>query len=234
MLTRLSSALRFPPAEQAGRDGLLAWGGDLSPERLVLAYRSGIFPWFSAGQPILWWSLDPRTVLETNLVTVPRSLGKVVRQRRYRITLDRAFAQVVEACAAAPRPGQDGTWIDARMKTAYLALHERGVAHSAEAWDDQGQLVGGLYGVAVGRLFAGESMFAQRPDASKVAFVHLVRQLERWGFPLIDCQMATAHLQRFGAVNWPRTRYLDAIRTLAQPPDRLGPWSFDQDFWCDG
>jgi leucyl/phenylalanyl-tRNA--protein transferase len=212
----------------------LAIGGDLRPERLVLAYRSGIFPWFSAGQPLLWFSLDPRTVLETNQVKVPRSLGKVVRQRRYRITLDQAFAAVIAGCAQAPRPNQEGTWIDQRMQEAYLALHEAGFAHSAEAWDDQGQLVGGLYGVAVGRLFAGESMFARSPDASKVAFVHLVRQLERWGFPLIDCQMATSHLARFGAIDWPRERYLEAIGTLARPPDRLGPWSFDQDFWCDG
>jgi len=223
----------FPDPELAEPNGLLGVGGDLAPERVLLAYQLGIFPWYSEGQPVLWWSPDPRMVLRTDELMVRRSLAKRVRQRRYRITLDRAFAEVIEACGEVPRPGQQGTWITDDMKQAYLALHRQGFAHSVEAWRDD-ELVGGLYGVAMGRLYCGESMFARAPDASKVAFVHLARQLALWDMPLIDCQVYTDHLARFGAVEVPRTDYLHQISQLVMGPHRPGPWRFDADFHCAG
>lgn len=218
----------FPRADLADPEGLLGVGGDLHPDRVLLAYNLGIFPWYSRGQPILWWSPDPRMVLWVDDLHVPRSLGKIIRRGDYAITADRAFADVIDACAGAKRPSQPGTWITADMRAAYVALHERGYAHSIEAWQD-GALVGGLYGVAVGRVFCGESMFARAPDASKVAFVTLVRQLKRWDVPLVDCQMHTAHLERFGAKEIPRADYLsalDALRGQGRPP---GPWTLDPD-----
>ena len=223
----------FPDPSLADPSGLLGVGGDLDPERLLLAYRSGIFPWYSHGQPILWWSPDPRNVLYTRELVVPRALAKRIRQRRYRITLDRAFEDVITGCSEAPRPGQEGTWITQEMRTAYTHLHALGCAHSVEAWEGD-RLVGGLYGVSVGRLYAGESMFSRAADASKVAFVHLVRQLEIWGFPMIDSQVHTAHLERFGAREIPRSEYLAGCTSLAADPGRQGPWSFDEGFVCDG
>lgn len=225
MIYRIPQAHVFPDPALADPSGLLGVGGDLDPDRLLLAYRQGIFPWYPDG-PVLWWSPDPRTVLWTDRLVVQRSLAKRVRQERYRLTLDRAFEEVVERCARVPRPGQNGTWITPEMKAAYGQLHALGHAHSVEAWEGE-TLVGGLYGVAVGRLFAGESMFADRPDASKIAFVHLVRQLEAWGFPLVDCQVRTAHLERFGAEEMARDEYVAACRALAAEPSRVGPWSFD-------
>lgn len=233
MIFRIGPQPFFPDPELADPSGLLGVGGDLSPERLLVAYRAGIFPWYSRGQPILWWSPDPRTVLRVPDLRVQRSLAKRIRQRPYAITLDRAFEQVVACCAQVPRPGQDGTWITPEMARAYVRLHALGHAHSVEAWAD-GRLVGGLYGVAVGGLFCGESMFAVAPDASKIAFVHLVRQLDRWGFPLVDCQVRTEHLDRFGAVEIPRREYLDEVRRLAAREERRGIWSFDPDFECVG
>ena len=233
MIFRIPSQHLFPDPSYADPSGLLGFGGDLEPERLMLAYRMGIFPWYSDGQPILWWSPDPRTVLETEHLHVPRSLGKRIRQRPYRITLDRAFHEVIAGCAAVPRPEQQGTWITDEMREAYLHLHALGYAHSVEAWEGDA-LVGGLYGVAVGRLYAGESMFALRPDASKIAFVHLVRQLQRWGYPLVDCQVHTMHLERFGAKEVSRATYLARCAELANQPGRLGPWSFDEGFACEG
>lgn len=233
MIFRIPREHVFPDPEQADPNGLLGVGGDLHPGRVLLAYQLGIFPWFSEGQPILWWSPDPRFVLRTADLSVPRSLAKRIRQRPYRITMDTAFARVVEACARAPRRGQDGTWITDGMRACYLRLHDAGFAHSIEAWEDDA-LVGGLYGVAIGRLFAGESMFASRPDASKIAFVHAVRQLVRWGFPLIDSQVHTAHLERFGAREIPRTTYLAELPALVGAEGRPGRWSFDSDFSCDG
>lgn len=227
---QLPRQLLFPDPRLADPSGLLAVGGDLSPERLVLAYRSGIFPWYSEGQPLLWWSPDPRTVLETADLHVGRSLRKRIRQQPYRITMDRAFERVIAACAGAPRPGQSGTWITEEMQQAFVRLHHLGHAHSAEAWDGEGRLVGGLYGVAIGRSFAGESMFAQASDASKIAFVHLARQVHLWGFPLIDCQMHTEHLARFGAHEISREAYLTRLDALSTVPGRPGPWSFDEDF----
>ena len=219
----------FPPVETALRDpnGLLAAGGDLSPTRLLEAYASGIFPWFGDDDPLLWWSPDPRMVLYVTELHVSRSLRRVVRSGRFRVTLDRAFPEVMAACAE-PRPGQDGTWITADMTDAYTNLARLGYAHSVEAWLD-GALVGGLYGVAIGRMFFGESMFARVSDASKVAFVHLAGQLERWSVPLIDCQMATRHLASLGAREIPRAEFIREVRRLVRQPPIPAPWRFDTD-----
>jgi leucyl/phenylalanyl-tRNA--protein transferase len=222
---RLDDRLVFPPPE-AAEDGLLAVGGDLSPERLLLAYAQGIFPWYGEDLPILWHSPDPRMVLTPDRLTVGRSLAKARRRAPYRLTLDQAFVEVVRACAEAPRPDQDGTWIVEEMIGAYGELHRRGYAHSVEAWDGDA-LVGGLYGVSLGAAYFGESMFARRPDASKLAFVALVEQLDRWGVRLIDCQVHTEHLERFGATEWPRARFLAALATALEAPTRRGRWAFD-------
>ena len=217
----------FPPVERALRDpdGLLAIGGDLSPGRLLRAYRQGIFPWYGPGQPILWWSPDPRMVLEPTALKLSRSLRKSLRKGLFTVTLDEAFAAVMRGCAE-PRADAQGTWITSDMERAYLRLHELGHAHSVEAWQD-GELVGGLYGVALGRVFFGESMFTRRTDASKVAFVHLVRQLQAWGFVLIDCQVYTGHLASLGAVPIPRTRFSALLEEHACAPDRAGPWRME-------
>jgi leucyl/phenylalanyl-tRNA--protein transferase len=214
--------------EYSEEDGLLATGGDLSPERLVLAYSSGIFPWYSKGQPILWHSPDPRTVLRAPNLRVSRSLRKTLRKRLYQITLDTAFPAVIEGCATTPRPDQPGTWITGAMIEAYTELHRRGLAHSVEAWRD-GALAGGLYGVSLGAAFFGESMFARAPDASKVAFVALVEQLARWAIEFIDCQVYTHHLARFGAEEWSRASYLAALQQALTRPSRTGPWHFDEE-----
>ncbi len=223
---RLDRRLVFPPASQADASGLLAVGGDLRPERLILAYASGIFPWYSKGQPILWHSPDPRTVLRPSALHVPRSLRKAARKAPYRLSLDAAFRKVIEACAATPRSGQEGTWITREMKDAYSELHRQGVAHSVEAWQEK-RLVGGLYGVSLGAAFFGESMFALEPDASKLAFVALCERLSNWGVCLVDCQVYTAHLARFGAEQWSRRRYLSELRKALRVPTRPGPWSFE-------
>jgi leucyl/phenylalanyl-tRNA---protein transferase len=223
---RLNARLAFPPPELADESGLLAVGGDLKPERLLLAYSLGIFPWYSDGLPILWYSPDPRLVLESRDLVVSRTLKKTLRRGRYRVTLDTAFDRVIRACADAPRPGQHGTWITEDMLRAYRRLHELGFAHSAEAWLD-GELAGGLYGVSLGAGFFGESMFARADDASKVAFVLLVEQLGRWGIDLIDCQVHTEHLARFGAVVWPRERFLARLAAALEKPTRSGRWRLD-------
>jgi leucyl/phenylalanyl-tRNA--protein transferase len=215
----------FPPPERALRepDGLLAAGADLSVPRLLEAYRHGIFPWFSDDQPILWWSPDPRMVLLPEALRVTRSLARTLRNRDHALSSDTDFRAVMEACAA-PRPGSDGTWITSAMVDAYCALHRAGWAHSVEIRID-GVLAGGLYGVAIGRVFFGESMFSRVPDASKMAFVHLVRTLQEAGFELIDCQMATAHLASLGAINMPRSEFLGRLATLIHSEDRRpGPW----------
>lgn len=218
----------LPPARSADSRGLVAVGGDLSPARLMDAYRRGIFPWYEEGLPILWHSPDPRFVLEPDKLHVGRSLRKALRASPYTLTMDGAFARVVAACAAVQRPDQDGTWITDDMIRAYCELHARGHAHSVEAWL-AGELVGGLYGVHVGGLFCGESMFSLHPDASKIAFVHLAGQLARWGFALIDCQVHTDHLARFGAVEWPRARFLDTLAVLAERQLELpSTWAFDR------
>jgi leucyl/phenylalanyl-tRNA--protein transferase len=222
---RLDERLLFPPPEEA-EDGLLAIGGDLRPERLLLGYSQGIFPWYEQGQPILWHSPDPRMVLRASDLHVPRSLAKTLRRGTYAFTLDEAFDEVVAACASARRPGQRTTWITPAMRRAYGELHRRGLAHSVEAWRGD-RLAGGLYGVSLGSAFFGESMFAREPDASKAAFVTLVGQLVRWGIELIDSQVYTDHLARFGAEEWPRRRYLRALAKALDAPTRPGPWRFD-------
>lgn len=220
----------FPPLSTALKNpsGLLAAGADLSPERLIQAYRRGIFPWFSAGEPILWWSPDPRMVLFPHQLKVSRSLQKALRRRDYQVRADTCFRAVMSACAQAPREGQGGTWITDEMIDAYCALHDRGVSHSVETWID-GELAGGLYGIAIGRAFYGESMFTRVTDASKIAFVHLVRQLQRWQFGVIDCQMRTEHLARFGAREIPRTEFSVLLTKLVNcaNPGTTSPWKFD-------
>jgi len=226
VIFRLDDRLVFPAPELADENGLLAVGGDLRPERLVLAYASGIFPWPSPGLPLLWHSPDPRMVLRASDLHVGRSLAKAVRRGTFEVCLDTSFRDVMTACGAIDRPGQRGTWITPAMIEAYGELHRGGVAHSAEAWQD-GELVGGLYGVSLGGAFFGESMFALAPDASKVAFVTLVQQLARWGIDLIDCQVHTEHLERFGATEWPRVRFLETLHAALQKPTRMGPWHLE-------
>ncbi len=215
----------FPDVSLAERepDGLLAIGGDLDPRRLLNAYRHGIFPWFNAGDPILWWSPDPRTVLPPNRVHISRSLAKTLRRGHFRITLDQAFHQVIGACAGLRRQG-NGTWLVPMMIRAYQRLHRAGWAHSVEVWRD-GDLVGGLYGVSLGRVFFGESMFSLVSDASKVALVHLCRTLEDRGFGLIDCQMATDHLLSLGAFQIPRAAFTHTLDLLCADPGTPGLWN---------
>ena len=219
----------FPSLDRAltSPNGLLAAGADLSPQRLLSAYTQGIFPWFGEDDPVLWWSPDPRMVLYTSELHVSRSLRKTIRSGRMRVTMDTGFAEIVAGCAA-PRPGQDGTWITDEMRAAYVRLHELGHAHSVEAWADT-ELVGGLYGVAVGRVFFGESMFARMADASKIALVALVKQIERWGFPFVDCQMSTGHLASLGAREISRAAFLRHVRPLVRRPTLPAPWRFDAD-----
>jgi len=214
----------FPPVDSAltDPDGLLAFGGDLSVGRLIKAYRQGIFPWFSDGQPIMWWSPNPRTVLLPENLNISRSLAKTCRKQPYAITCNNAFADVIHACAQ-PRADGEGTWITEEMQRAYCALHAAGYAHSVEAWQD-GQLVGGLYGIAIGRVFFGESMFAHANDASKIAFVHLVRQLQAWGFKLVDCQVDSAHLQSLGASQLTRPEFIRYLDTYCDTKANGANW----------
>lgn len=206
----LSKRLSFPPVHLAIQEGLLAVGGDLSVERLLLAYRSGIFPWYTEGEPILWWSPDPRLVLYPAELKISKSLRKTIKQEKFRITFNQSFETVIQACAEAKRAYGDGTWITDEMKAAYCRLHRHGAAYSVEAWQE-GRLVGGLYGVAIGRAFFGESMFSRVSNASKVAFVTLVENLRRLDFELIDCQVRTDHLMRFGARDVPRKVFLERL-----------------------
>jgi leucyl/phenylalanyl-tRNA--protein transferase len=221
----------FPPVHRALREpnGLLAAGGDLSVTRLVAAYRQGIFPWYGEGQPVLWWSPDPRMVLYPREIAVSRSLRKRLRKRDFELRVDTCFVRVIRACAE-PRPGQGGTWITDDMLEAYASLHAAGMAHSVETWID-GELTGGLYGVALGGIFFGESMFSRAPDASKIALVHLARQLERWNFGIVDCQMATTHLASLGAREIPRKDFVRALSELVNYPTRTGKWRFDNDLF---
>jgi leucyl/phenylalanyl-tRNA---protein transferase len=222
---RLTSQVVFPDPNDANPDGLLAYGGDLRPQRLLLAYAQGIFPWpGETSWPLLWFSPDPRMVLLPTELHVSRSLRRTLNQRRFEVRFDTAFAQVIQACATTPRRHERGTWITPAMQQAYGTLHRLGFAHSVEAWAE-GALVGGLYGVSLGGAFFGESMFTQRPEASKVAFVSLVQQLAAWDFQLIDCQMYTPHLAHFGAVLWPRQRFLQALAAALHVPTRRGPWT---------
>lgn len=225
MLTWLQrDALSFPPLEQALREpnGLLAAGGDLSPQRLLAAYRHGCFPWYQEGQPLLWWSPDPRTVLYPEELHVSRSLRKTLRQGIFKITFNQAFEAVIAGCAA-PRSYSDGTWITPAMQDAYLQLHQMGIAQSVEVWQDR-KLVGGIYGLAMGQLFFGESMFSRVTDASKAGFVTWVEHLRERDFKLIDCQMPTQHLASLGARTISRKAFAEALaRYLGEPDARREP-----------
>jgi len=214
----------FPCLDQAldEPNGLLALGGCLSPQRLINAYRQGIFPWFNPGEPILWWSPDPRLVLFPDRLYISRSLNKTLRKAPFQIRFDTAFANVVTACSK-PRPNQSDTWITDDMKQAYVQLHNEGIAHSFEAWLGD-ELVGGLYGVAIGQVFFGESMFHSKTDASKIVFVHLVRQLTNWGYRLIDCQVSSAHLLTLGAEEIPRKHFAELLQQLCRQQVAVSAW----------
>lgn len=222
-----ADSLDFPPVEQAFEDppGLLAAGGDLRPERLLAAYSRGIFPWYDDDSPILWWSPDPRMVLRPGDVHVSRSLAKLIRQDRYVVTMDTAFAEVIQHCAAL-RAEREGTWITDEMQAAYYHLHRLGHAHSVEVWQDD-CLLGGLYGIAMGKLFFGESMFSLAPNTSKLAFVALARQLQQWGFAMIDCQMPTEHLRSMGAREMSRADFQTVLRQWCAGKNQISPWVFD-------
>jgi leucyl/phenylalanyl-tRNA---protein transferase len=203
---RLTDDIAFPPVHFA-EDGLLAVGGDLRPERLLLAYGSGIFPWYSEGEPLLWWSPDPRMVMFPDSFHCARSLRRVVNKGVFEVTLNRAFPEVIEACSGTPRPGQDGTWITSEMEAAYVGLHEAGYAMSIECWAE-GKLAGGLYGIALGGCFFGESMFSHQANASKVAMHALIVSAKAWGIPFIDCQVANPHLASLGAQEIGRREFM--------------------------
>ncbi len=229
MLTLLQDGAPFPSVERALRspNGLLAMGGDLTPTRLLDAYRHGIFPWFSEDDPILWWSPDPRMVLFPAEFRISRSLRRTLRAGNFEVRADTAFEQVMRACAA-PRNGQPGTWIHEEMIAAYTELHQMGYAHSVETWID-GELAGGLYGMSIGRMFYGESMFSRRTDASKIALAHLSAQLVRWNFGMIDCQMNTAHLASLGAREIPRKEFVETLQELVKYANRGSPWELEHD-----
>lgn len=220
----LSEDLVFPPPQLASQEGLLAIGGDLSPERLLLAYRIGIFPWYSDDEPILWWSPDPRLVLYPSEFHLSQSLVKTIRRGEFAVSMDQAFERVIRACGRMRSDSGEGTWIVPEMIEAYCRLHDAGFAHSVETWQG-GRLAGGLYGVSLGRCFFGESMFARVSNASKVALAALVAYLKAEGFGLIDCQVTTGHLQRMGAREIPRRLYLEQLQEYLQTPDRTGKWT---------
>lgn len=217
---------RFPDPEQAPVDAPGAMGGALSTDWLLDAYACGYFPWFSEGEPILWWCPDPRFVLEPSALCISKSLAKELAKDWWRVTFDQSFERVIESCAMNRRKNQSGTWIVKDMVAAYYALYEQGYAHSVECWRDD-TLVGGLYGVSLGGLFFGESMFYRLPNASKIAFVCLVRQLDTWQFTLIDCQQPTDYLASFGAVAWPRSRFLQALARGLECQTRRGRWNWE-------
>ncbi len=211
----LSERMEFPPVDGADDEGLLAVGGDLSPERLVLAYRNGIFPWFNENSPILWWSPDPRMVLFPKDITISKSMQKVLGSDRFRLTKNTCFMDVLDQCASVERNGQQGTWITNDMKKAYIELHEKGYAKSYEVWEGV-QLVGGLYGIDLGHVFCGESMFSTVSNASKFAFIKLAQKLDAEGYELIDCQIYTHHLASLGAIEIPRDRFLKILKGEGQ------------------
>lgn len=216
----------FPPPERATADGILAVGGRPDPDLLLAAYSRGIFPWPHSGLPLLWFCPDPRFVLIPREAHLSRSLRKALRRDDFEIRADTAFEAVIRSCARKRRPGQRGTWITRGMIRGYTALHERGFAHSIEAWQED-RLVGGLYGISLGAAFYGESMFADVPDASKIAFATLLGNLVRWDFQLVDCQSYTEHLAAFGAEEWPRERFLAALEKALEVPTRMGPWTLE-------
>ncbi len=232
LVRELVRAFPFPDPRKSDGRGLLAYGGDLAAERLLAAYAQGIFPWYDEA-PILWFSPDPRSVLQPEDLHLSRSLCKRERSHPFELKMDTAFERVIRACSEVPRPDQDGTWITNDMILAYIELHRLGFAHSVEAWrrDEHGTeiLAGGLYGVSLGRAFFGESMFAVESDASKIAFAAFVRQLGRWNFSIVDCQVKTEHLTRFGATEWPRPKFLATLEAALEFETRRGSWCFDAD-----
>jgi leucyl/phenylalanyl-tRNA---protein transferase len=223
---RLVEDMVFPPPDYADPSGLIAVGGDLSSERLLEAYRVGIFPWYSDDQPILWWSPDPRFMLELDEFKISRSLQKTVRRKIFQVTFDRVFEEVIAACSVVPREGQRGTWITREMRDAYLELHGLGYAHSVESWFG-GKLAGGLYGVSLGKAFFGESMFHHKTDASKVALATLVEKLKSWGFHFIDSQMTTEHMMSLGAKEVPRRIFLKRLQSALRHSTRRGKWHIE-------
>lgn len=222
-LFRLSNQLSFPPARLARSDGLLCAGGDLSSQRLVLAYQNGIFPWFSQDEPILWWSPDPRLVLFPENINISKSLRKKIRKNTFKITIDNAFEQTISSCARPRKNSHEGTWLIDEMIDAYIKLHDLGYAHSIETWVNN-QLVGGLYGVNFGKSFFGESMFSFKSDASKTALVALANHLKKHSFDLIDCQVTTSHLVNMGACEIPRNLFLDIISQSVTKENRADIW----------
>ena len=220
---QLTEKLIFPPVELAENDGLLAIGGDLSPERLILAYSSGIFPWFSEGDPILWWSPSPRLVIFPDEFKIPKRLSRHIGQKKYAVSMDKAFQQVITACATTDKRKEKGTWITKDMIAAYRLLHDMGYAHSVECWLDD-KLAGGLYGIYLGGIFFGESMFSSEPNSSKIALVALVKKLLEWDFDLIDCQMKTAHLMQFGAHEIPGPEFQKLLAKSMSRPTYKGKW----------
>ncbi len=220
---KLNKELVFPPPVKADPDGLLAFGGDLTPDRLLIAYRMGIFPWYNPGDPILWWSPDPRMVLYPSNLHVSKDMRRILRKEMFLVTYDHDFSGVIQGCQQAPRKGQSGTWITDEMKNAYETLHDRGYAHSVEVWQN-GQLVGGLYGVSLGACFFGESMFSRVSNASKTGFITFVRDIGQKGFGLIDCQVYNEHLARLGAQEVARNRFLTELQYYLQFPTQKGDW----------
>ncbi len=220
----LEKEIVFPPVSLADDNGIIAVGGDLSVERLIEAYASGIFPWFSEGDPILWWSPDPRFVLYPCELKISKSMRQVINRNHFEITYDKAFNDVIVACGKIERPLQDGTWITSDMIESYNELHKLGYAHSVEAWSD-GELVGGLYGISLGSMFFGESMFSTKSNASKAAFITLIKKLEERGFDLIDCQVYTEHLESLGAREVSRDQFINQIELFIENPTHVGNWS---------
>lgn len=222
---RIGEELLFPNPELADEEGLLGVGGDLSPKRLLLAYQHGIFPWYNDDQPILWWAPDPRCVLYPERLKVSKSMHQVLRKKPFYITFDEDFEAVMRACKTIPRKEQEGTWIDEDMVQAYKELHELGLAHSVEVWQEK-KLVGGLYGVSLGQCFFGESMFSKVSNASKYGFIHLVRWLQQRQFRIIDCQIHNHHLESLGAEMISRTHFLQELDQFARQDTRQGKWTF--------
>jgi len=221
---QLTEELVFPHPGLAEKDGMLAIGGDLSPERLLLAYANGIFPWYSKGSPVLWWSPDPRMVLFPENMKVSKSLRNKLNRKLFEVRADTAFPEVIERCASVPRKGQEDTWITEEMKQAYIDLHQSGFAHSIEAWHN-GKLVGGLYGVSLGKAFFGESMFHSMTDASKICLYHLVEKVKAMDFKLIDVQQDTQHLRSLGARNIARKKFLTLLEEAMMHPTHKGKWN---------
>lgn len=226
----------FPLASHAEPDGLLAVGGDLHPSRVLLAYKSGIFPWYSDYEPILWWSPNPRFVLYPGDLKIAKSMRPILRKRNYTVTIDKDFEAVIGNCKVIPRGEQAGTWITDEMKQSYINLHKMGAAHSAELWNEEGELCGGLYGISFGKLFCGESMFAKQSNASKIVFIYVVQFLKANGFEMIDCQTETAHLGSLGAKSIERGTFLECVKRNRVLPDAIKNWSadFNRFFLDDG